>query len=232
MIGTWFSCRPGTCRDAVDGSTAAVAALPGADVATVPGVTLRDQGLFLRRWWRDPRGVGAVAPSGRALSRLITTHVDPDGGPVIELGAGTGCFTEALLARGVPAERLAVVEIDPVFAAALAERFPACRVLRLDAARLRRSLFDERAATIVSGLPLLSLGLPTVVRILRGAFERQLREDGAIHQFTYAPRCPVPPAVLRRLGLRATRLGWTPANLPPAFVYRIVRERRAGHGEG
>jgi len=186
---------------------------------------LRDQRLFLHRWWRDPRGVGAIAPSGRALARLMAARIDPAGGPVVELGAGTGCFTQALLDRGLPAHRLAVVEIDPVFAGRLALRFPGCRVLRLDAARLDLPLFEGGAAAVVSGLPLLSLGLPTVVRILRGAFGRQLRDGGAFHQFTYAPRCPVPPAVLERLGLSARRIGWTAANLPPAFVYRIERDR-------
>jgi phospholipid N-methyltransferase len=53
-----------------------------------------------------------------------------------------------------------------------------------------------------------------------------MRQDAAIYQFTYGPRCPVPYAVLERLGLRCRRVGSTLANLPPAAVYRFWRRVR------
>ena len=56
---------------------------------------------FFRSWVADPLRVGAVAPSGDSLSRLITQEIRPSDGPVLELGAGTGTFTRALLARGI-----------------------------------------------------------------------------------------------------------------------------------
>lgn len=55
---------------------------------------------------------------------------------VIELGAGTGVVTRALLARGIPEDELTLVEQAPEFARVLAMRFLAARVLQLDAARL------------------------------------------------------------------------------------------------
>ena len=57
--------------------------------------------LFLRTLLSNPRMVGAMLPSGAMLADLITNEVDPSDGPVLELGPGTGVFTEALLARGV-----------------------------------------------------------------------------------------------------------------------------------
>ena len=36
----------------------------------------------------------------------------------------------------------------------------------------------------------------------------------------------MPGAILKRLGLRAKRIGWVASNLPPASVYRIERARR------
>jgi phosphatidylethanolamine/phosphatidyl-N-methylethanolamine N-methyltransferase len=75
---------------------------------------------------------------------------------------------------------------------------------------------------VVSGLPLLTLGLRAQLEVVAGAF-RALRPDGALLQFTYGPACPVPPPLLQRLGLRAERLGSTLANLPPASVYRLTR---------
>jgi phosphatidylethanolamine/phosphatidyl-N-methylethanolamine N-methyltransferase len=179
---------------------------------------------FFRAWLRDPLRVAAVAPSSRALARLITAEISGRTGPVIELGPGTGAFTRALLARGVGAEDLVLVEAGADFAEALRLRFPAVRTLCMDAARLRTvAPFGERpVGAVVSGLPLLSMAPRQVFAILKGSF-RRMAPEGAFYQFTYGPRCPVPPDVLHRLGLEAHRVGRTLANLPPAAVYRIRR---------
>jgi phospholipid N-methyltransferase len=62
-----------------------------------------------------------------------------------------------------------------------------------------------------------------VTAIVQGAFERQLRSGGMFYQFTYGPRCPLPPALLARLNLQARRVGSALLNLPPAAVYCISR---------
>ena len=184
---------------------------------------------FLRAWLRAPQRVGALAPSGPALARLMTAQVNYLDGPIIELGPGTGVFTRALLGKGVPAQRLALIEADPILAAALARRHSHLRVLNMDAAQLGDTppLFgEELASTIVSGLPLLSIPSAQVTAIMRGAFERQLGADGAFYQFTYAPHCPVPSLTLQQLDLEAVRIGIAWFNLPPALVYRIRRRQR------
>lgn len=189
-------------------------------------MSLNDTMHLLRAWLRDPRSVGALAPSGPALARLMTAHVDHAHGPVIELGPGTGVFTRALLERGLPGHRLVLVETDPVLASTLAQRYPHARVLRMDAARLGRSssLFgDERASAVISGLPLLSIPADKVEAIIEGVFERQLQDGGALYQFTYGLRCPVPRALRQRLGLEAERIGGAWLNLPPAWVWRVCR---------
>lgn len=186
--------------------------------------TLRDTTVFLRAWLATPLRVAAFAPSGPALARLITRDVSPAHAPVIELGAGTGAFTRALLARGLPEEALVLVEADPGFARLLRTRFPRASVLQLDATRLHALELPggTRAGCVVSGLPLLSMSRRRIAAVLAGAFAH-LAERGALYQFTYGPRCPVPVPVLERLGLTATCIGRTLANLPPARVYRIAR---------
>lgn len=187
---------------------------------------LHDTLTFLRAWLRDPRGIGAVTPSGAALARLMTSRVGALDGPVIELGPGTGALTRALLARGVPLHRLALVEADPHLADTLGRRYPEANILRMDAAQLgdTEPLFgDERACAVVSGLPLLSMPPGQVAAIVQGVFERQLRSGGMFYQFTYGPRCPLPSALLARLGLQAHRVGSALLNLPPAAVYCISR---------
>jgi phosphatidylethanolamine/phosphatidyl-N-methylethanolamine N-methyltransferase len=187
---------------------------------------LNDTLAFLHAWLRDPRSIGAISPSGAALARLMTADVSRMGGPVIELGPGTGAITRALLAQGVPPHRLALIETDPRFADALARRYPQAILLRMDAARLgdTHSVFgEERACAVVSGLPLLSMRSSQVAAIVQGVFDRQLRHDGIFYQFTYAPRCPFPPSLLNRLNLRSRRVGSALLNLPPAAVYCISR---------
>lgn len=188
------------------------------------GSEASDLTLFLRSWMANPLGIAAVAPSGASLSKLITSEIDPVCGSVLELGPGTGVFTRALLARGVGEERLTLVEHDAAFARRLRKRFPMARVLCMDAARL--SLGRLQSATpfggVVSGLPLVAMPPRLVIRILASAFDC-LQGSGSFYQFTYLPRCPVPEAILDRLGLEAIRIGSTWMNLPPAMVYRFNR---------
>lgn len=183
---------------------------------------------FWRNLISDPRRVAAVAPSGAALADLMTREITARDGPVIELGPGTGVFSRRLIERGVPESGLILVESGETFAAELALRFPSATVLHMDARRLNSVSLPGGvlAGAVVSGLPLLSMPAPTILRILRGAFS-QLRDDGAYYQFTYGARCPVSSAILKRLGLRATCIGRVSANLPPASVYRISRHQRA-----
>jgi phosphatidylethanolamine/phosphatidyl-N-methylethanolamine N-methyltransferase len=180
--------------------------------------------LFYAAWLRDPRRTGAIAPSSRWLARLMTRAITPACVPVLELGPGTGVFTRSLLARGIPENQLTLVEYDSQFAKALQRRFPEARILCLNAARLGKvTLFDgPGAGAAISGLPLLALSYRDVLSILEGAFNH-LRPTAALYQFTYGARCPVPPPILARLGLKTSLVGRTFANLPPARVYRIRR---------
>lgn len=197
--------------------------MPPRSSATAP---TRDLLPFLRSWLLDPARVGAIAPSGSALAELMTRDIAPDSGPVIELGPGTGVFTRALLARGVRERDLTLVESGPDFAEMLQSRFPEARVLCMNASRLREEAFFENApaAAVVSGLPLRNMPRHRVLAILIAAFHC-MRADGVFYQFTYGPRFPLPQPFLDRLGFKATRLGRTLANLPPAAVYRVSRRR-------
>jgi len=179
---------------------------------------------FLRAWLSNPLRVSAIAPSSPALAELITKEITAVSAPVIELGAGTGVFTRALLKRGLAESDLTIVEIGPDFVSMLRSRFPQARIFPVDAARLPQyGLFEgSPVGAVVSGLPLLSMSPRKVMAILAGAFF-YIRPGGAFYQFTYGPRCPVPRPILDRLGLKAVRIGRAMKNVPPAAVYRITR---------
>ena len=179
---------------------------------------------FLTSWAGAPLQVAAIAPSGASLARLITREIDPADAPVLELGPGTGVFTQALLDRGLAPSDLTLVELGGAFAAHLSRRYPAARVVQADASWIvpGRLFPGRKAGAAISGLGLLSMPPRTVMAILANAFDC-LRADGRLYQFTYGPRCPVPRRILDRLGLRAIRIGGTWRNVPPASVYRIDR---------
>jgi phosphatidylethanolamine/phosphatidyl-N-methylethanolamine N-methyltransferase len=179
---------------------------------------------FFREWLSNPLRVASVAPSGRALAEMMTRDIDASSAPVIELGPGTGIFTDALLAHGVPEDRLALIEKGASFAVLLRRRHPLATVLEMDATRIgRATLFGgDKAGAVISGLPVLAMPPRVVMQIVHGCFVH-LREGGAMYQFTYGPTCPVKRQILDRLNLQAKRVGGAFINLPPASVYRITR---------
>ena len=193
-------------------------------MTTTKPIRRSDGGAFLREWLSDPLRVAAIVPSGRALAEMMTRDLDAASAPVIELGPGTGAFTDALLKRGIPEGRLALIETGSNFVNLLRLRLPRATVLAIDATQLRKViLFDgEPAGAVVSGLPVLAMPPRAVMLIVYGAFVH-LRPGGAMYQFTYGPVCPVKRQILNRLGLESKRIGGTMINLPPASVYRITR---------
>jgi phosphatidylethanolamine/phosphatidyl-N-methylethanolamine N-methyltransferase len=185
--------------------------------------------LFLKRWLRRPLAMGAVVPSGRLLAEAMaqTTKAVLAGRPghVVELGAGTGEVTKALLAAGLAPERLALVERDPELARFLRRHFPGPRIIEGDAARLTRLLAEHEVAPVaafVSSLPLLSLPAGIVQSIVGGVFEA-LPRGAALVQFTYGPTPPVPRAVRERLHLDGAHGKRIWRNVPPAVVWTFTR---------
>ncbi len=174
---------------------------------------------FARALLRNPRAVGACCPSSVRLARTVAAAVDPSaGGLVVELGGGTGAITAALLQRGVPPERLVVIERDPSLASHLKRRFGEVRVIAGDARELASLLARRRAAArvacIVSSLPMMSLSRGDA-RAIGAQICAVLEHGGLLVQYTYqmgfaherVPAC---------LALLSAKRVWV--NLPPARV--------------
>ena len=195
----------------------------------MPSAAPAGTALFLKRWLRQPLSMGAVMPSGplltRALALTAVREMQGRDGHVVELGAGTGEVTKALLAAGIASDRLALVERDPELAAFLRRHFNGTQTIEGDAARLPRLLASnnvERVAAVVSSLPLLSLPGEIVTGIVHGVFEA-LPRGAALVQFTYGPVPPVPKGLranLHLVGAHGRRI-WR--NVPPAVVWTFRR---------
>lgn len=178
--------------------------------------------LGFGRFVANPRRFGGFV-SGPALAEAITREIDPDAGPVLELGPGTGVFTRALLARGVAERDLILVELDPKLAERLRSAFPEALVLCQKAGDLAADQLEgRRPAAIVSGLPLLNFPDEEVERIVAAAYAVSM-PDTVLYQFTYGPKSPVNKEIRAKLGLSARRTTRVWRNVPPASVYRIER---------
>jgi phosphatidylethanolamine/phosphatidyl-N-methylethanolamine N-methyltransferase len=185
------------------------------------GGDIANAGLFFRRWMANPLQMGSIVPSSPALCRRIVAHTRyaPDEA-VIELGAGTGVISQALLRHGLPPERLFVVEIVRDMARHLRQELPGAHVLEGDARCLPELIptqWHGKIGTVIVGIPLVLLPVP-----------EQRRFIDAIHavapgrSFILLSYCVTSPLPYKKHKLDVKREAWTPLNFPPASVWRYT----------
>jgi phosphatidylethanolamine/phosphatidyl-N-methylethanolamine N-methyltransferase len=185
---------------------------------------LRDEARFIRSWIEKPLIIGSVTPSGRALAQMMVRPIDASiPGPVLELGPGTGPVTQALVDRGIPEERLVLIEYSAAFVVLLKERFPRATVLQGDAydvCGVLKDVVDEPLAGIVSSLPLLTKPVPQRARLLHDCLGLS-HPAATFNQFTYMVAPPIPSFAVPSATARGSRVIWR--NIPPARVWTYRR---------
>lgn len=172
-------------------------------------------------------------PSSRWLAQRMTEDVGlEEARLVVELGAGTGAFTRAILNKIPPQASVLAVEINSLFAQHLAEKFPRIHVVHDSAEHLDehlKRLGHGAADCVLSGLPWAGFPPDEQQRVL-SAVLRSLRPGGYL--VTYAFNHMIRSQGGRRFrellesnfaSVVTSRTVWT--NVPPAFVYRC---RKAG----
>lgn len=184
-----------------------------------PSSAIKNTGLFFRRWLANPLQMGSIVPSSPSLCNRIAALVErKDDEVVVEIGAGTGVVSRALLASGIPPEKLVVVEIVRDMADHLRQVLPGVNVICGDAFELKRELPERwhgRVGTAICGIPLVMLPLEQQQRFVE-AVEAVAPGKGFL-LYTYCITSPLP---WRKLNLTAKREAWTPLNFPPASVWR------------
>ena len=193
---------------------------------------LENQYLFMKEMIRDPHDIGALCPSSEALANEMASALSRNtmrSGIFVELGAGTGPVTNALLRRGMPPERLIAVEKSEILADCLAKRFPEVRILCCGAEELPLHLgSDTRVRAVVSSLPFRSLPRE-VCRSVMSVIEEILEPGGLYVQFTYAliGRMPFVPHYFRKLRTKLVL-----RNIPPAKVEVFRKPKTNIRGTG
>jgi phosphatidylethanolamine/phosphatidyl-N-methylethanolamine N-methyltransferase len=197
----------------------------------VNGRARRGAAPFLRSWLRNPGAIGLPFPSSPRLALRLAETVRQaaisSGGPVLELGAGTGAVTKALMETGWPLDRIVVVERDGELCRTLEQRLPGLQVLQANALKLgavAESTGLSRASVVLSGLPMRAIPPRAAFDCYLEAF-RLLPPGGAIIQYTYGFRPPVDPQALAP-PLEATFVGREWLNCPPVGIwqYRLTTD--------
>lgn len=181
--------------------------------------------LFFRRWVQNPRQLGTLAPISVKLSLLAAKQAVKSyvpGTPIVEIGAGTGRLTRALLQCGVQPQDLTVVELDGEMCDFMRKSLPLITVIEGDAnqlAELINSKICEKVGVVVSAIPLMYL--PEILRksLINAAFA-VLKPSAKIIHVTYSPVSPLKfwDAIQQR------RIESTWKNIPPGFVWQFQQQ--------
>jgi phosphatidylethanolamine/phosphatidyl-N-methylethanolamine N-methyltransferase len=154
---------------------------------------IRDNFLFMGKFFKHGIKIASVWPSSRAMSRETCRQIDWDNAKVVvELGAGTGAITDAAMARLQPHTRFIAIERDKDFVKILQERFaelPNVEIVEGDVRDLEKILKArgiEAVDGFVSGLPTPSLPAPVRRRML-ASVRKYLSPHGVYSNITEVP---------------------------------------------
>jgi phosphatidylethanolamine/phosphatidyl-N-methylethanolamine N-methyltransferase len=195
--------------------------------ALTPKISKSEENLlFWKQLMKNPRSLGAVAPSSYKLADFICQHVPVGDNFIVEVGAGTGRLTQALLRSGLNPKNLVIVELDTDMCDFLKRNFPEVTVIQGNATELETLLpssWKGKVGTIISGIPMRNVSKGDH-KLMVASFLNVLKESGHILQFSYGPLSPL---CVKKLGLKKKRLGHILLNIPPATIWQYSREDKA-----
>lgn len=174
----------------------------------------------MRQFWQEKKMVGAMAPSSRFLAQKMLKDIDFAAAKVIvELGPGTGVFTDKIVELMRPDAVLLVFELNDHFMEQLRNRYtdPRVRLIHDSAEKIQEYLDKEglrHADVVVSSLPLANFPKELRDSILSAA-DDALVENGHYVQFQYS----LQSKKQIKKTFKKMQIRFTPLNFPPAFVY-------------
>lgn len=175
---------------------------------------------FLKEYFKDKNMVGAIAPSSKSLAKKMMSHVDfSTDKHFVELGPGTGVFTDILIKKMAPDAKLLVLELNDLFYKELSERIndPRVQIVHDSAENISKYLNPEEVGKqniVMSSLPLMMFPNELRGNIVSEA-KKCLTEKGKYIQFQYSLQSKkYLKGQFKEVGIQ-----FTPFNVPPAFVY-------------
>ncbi|WP_238918648.1 rRNA adenine N-6-methyltransferase family protein [Clostridium sp. YIM B02555] len=175
---------------------------------------------FLIEYIKSPRSIGAVAPSSQKLAEKMVNSVNFENSEcIVEYGAGTGVFTEKLIARKKEDTLLIVFENNREFYNILLNKYKNKKkvwIINDGAENINKyinKLGIEQVDYIVSGLPFTSLH-KNISDIILNNTRDILKSDGEFITFQYSlVKNRLFKSYFKSIKITKIRL-----NLPPAYV--------------
>ena len=175
---------------------------------------------FWQQFLKSRREIGSVTPSSRHLSKAIVSKMDfSEDRVIIELGPGTGVFTNAILAQMSANSKLIVIELNAEMYQLLKKSLLDTRVILVhgSATEMRSVLAQNNldyVDYIVSSLPL-SVMPEAVANQIFADSKSLLGAHGKYVQFMYSL---VLKAKLESYFAHVSK-SFVFLNFPPAFVF-------------
>lgn len=180
---------------------------------------------FRNQFWTQKKVVGAIAPSSRYLRKKMLENVDfKNSKVIIELGPGTGVFTQEIISKMSSDAILLVFEVNEAFYKRLKSKINDNRVhLIHDSAEkideYLKQFHLEKADVIVSSLPLAVFSTELRADILHASLTA-LIPSGKYIQFQYSLQA----RTLLKKVFKNVKISFTAFNFPPAFVYTCIKK--------
>lgn len=177
---------------------------------------------FFKGWKSNMKAVGAIIPTSGVTARRMASVINPHSGlPVLELGAGTGVITKAILEKGVKPENLVSIEFSTNFFQHLVRTFPGVDFINGDAFDLDHTLGarnGQQFDSIISAVPLLNFPMQRRVALIEDLLSR-VPAGRPVIQISYGPLSPVVAMPDR---YQISHFDFVVRNIPPAqlWVYR------------
>ncbi|AJC84448.1 class I SAM-dependent methyltransferase [Campylobacter peloridis] len=179
--------------------------------------------MFLFHYFKNPKQTGAFCASSKKLSKLITSHVH-NAKNIVEIGPGTGSFTQYILKQKSHKANFFAVEINPHMAKKLKKNIKNIDV-EVNSAEFLSNMLEKRSIKqldlIISGIPWAMLNSKEQ-DVLLNSIHEVLEEKGCFATFAYVLPTPKGRAFKKKLFATFSKVEISPIiwqNLPPAFVY-------------
>lgn len=173
--------------------------------------------VFLKKFVKNPRKVGSLTPSSKYLTRKMLKKLPWETiKTVVELGAGTGVFTQYIIQHKRLDCKFIAVEQDKLMYHRLKIQYP-CMIMEREAENLIYILYKHkmsRVDCIVSGLPFANMDKAERERIIAAA-SGSLKQGGFLVLFQYSLQMHC----LLKQYFKQVHINLEIRNFPPAFIY-------------
>jgi phospholipid N-methyltransferase len=178
--------------------------------------------LFVKEVVNSIKHIGAIAPSSKYLANNIIKHMKfGDNQIILEFGCGNGAITKQILKQLPSTSRLISLEINDPFMKHCQDKFKVYNNFEvynhsaIEFDLLLQELGIEKVDYLISSLPLAILPKADL-DILFKKIPKYLINDGSFVQYQYS----LNKYKYLKSVFDQVKLGFTPMNLPPAFVYK------------